>query len=403
MTCRDIRYILSTRREWTAQEQSAVEDHLPGCPACQAIARDYELMDLRLGRMPEPAFAAALPLASQVRDLSKEQVVNRQSWSWRSQAFRGLALVAVVALAAVALLGRLGGPPLPDSVPAVGPVNGQSTTTLPAPTEAAAQGEQVAEFAWPAEGCISQPYSEDHPALDIANRAGTPVYAVGDGSVAQSGQDDLHGIHITLDHKGGYQSFYSHLDAAHVETGERVDKGQEIGLMGNTGLSTGPHLHFEILENGVHRNPMEVLGQVGGENLAPVPPQEHVSMDPAEAGDAFVWPTTGQVTQGYSDHHDAFDIASLTGAPVWAAASGIVKEVGQDERHGNYIWLEHQEGYETFYSHLNAVDVEAGEAVTQGQEIGQVGSTGLSTGPHLHFQILQDGVPLDPTGLLPGE
>ena len=126
-------------------------------------------------------------------------------------------------------------------------------------------------------------------------------------------------------------------------------------------------------------------------------------MHSADADGAFVWPTTGQLTQGYSDHHHAFDIASLTGTPVRAAASGTVKEVGQDERHGIHIRLEHLEGYETFYSHLDAADVEAGELVTQGQEIGQVGHTGISTGPHLHFQILQHGVPLDPTGVQPAE
>ena len=233
--------------------------------------------------------------------------------------------------------------PWPDSAPAIGPAAGQATTTLPAPTAPAAHVQDVGEFAWPAEGCISQPYSEDHPALDIANHTGTPVYAVGDGSVAGSGQDDRHGIHVTLDHAAGYESFYSHLSAAHVETGEHVEKGQEIGLMGSTGLSTGPHLHFEILENGEHRNPTEVLGGGSGK-LAPVPPQEHVSTEPADERYAFVWPTSGWLTQGYSDHHYAFDIAAQIGTPVRAAAAGTVKEVDQDDRHGIHITLEHLEG-----------------------------------------------------------
>jgi murein DD-endopeptidase MepM/ murein hydrolase activator NlpD len=116
---------------------------------------------------------------------------------------------------------------------------------------------------WPVSGQVSQVYWPGHRAVDIASQIGTPVYAVADGTVVLSDQDDSrHGIHLLVEHGDGLESFYSHLSAAHVKEGERVTRGQQIGAVGNTGLSTGPHLHFEIRWDGTHLNPFHLLPEI---------------------------------------------------------------------------------------------------------------------------------------------
>jgi murein DD-endopeptidase MepM/ murein hydrolase activator NlpD len=115
-------------------------------------------------------------------------------------------------------------------------------------------------FGWPVSGYITQKYSEVHPAVDIGVVIGTPVKAADSGYVAVVGRSDTgYGRYILIDHGNGYQSLYGHLSVIYVEVGQSVGKGQTIGLSGNTGKSTGPHLHFEIKLNGVRRNPFIYL------------------------------------------------------------------------------------------------------------------------------------------------
>lgn len=116
----------------------------------------------------------------------------------------------------------------------------------------------------------------------------------------------------------------------------------------------------------------------------------------AEQG-AMEIPTTGVVTgtpNGYcgsGNSHGGFDIAAPTGTNVRAAASGKVVQVGYQSRSGNLVDVEHAGGYTSRYFHLSAQSVKTGQTVTKGQVVGKVGSTGNSTGPHLHFQIERYG------------
>jgi murein DD-endopeptidase MepM/ murein hydrolase activator NlpD len=87
---------------------------------------------------------------------------------------------------------------------------------------------------------------------------------------------------------------------------------------------------------------------------------------------------------------------------VLAARSGTVIDHGNHVRYGRYVLLEHQNGYTTFYGHLQSISVELQDTVRSGSMIGRVGNTGLSTGPHLHFEIRMEGVPLDPVPHFPG-
>lgn len=101
---------------------------------------------------------------------------------------------------------------------------------------------------WPtAARRISQYFKFRHPAIDIAGPVGTPIYAADDGVVimSQGGWNGGYGRHIRIDHGEGRQTRYGHMSKLLVQEGDRVTRGQLIGLMGSTGRSTGPHLHFE--------------------------------------------------------------------------------------------------------------------------------------------------------------
>lgn len=117
---------------------------------------------------------------------------------------------------------------------------------------------------------------------------------------------------------------------------------------------------------------------------------------------AFVWPASGKITQGYLFYHKAFDIANRAGGPILAADSGTVIVAGwiDNSGYGNRVMIDHGNGYVTLYAHLSLVQVQTGQRVNRGDVIGQMGTTGRSTGVHLHFEIRQGGVSLDPGGFL---
>ena len=121
----------------------------------------------------------------------------------------------------------------------------------------------------------------------------------------------------------------------------------------------------------------------------------------------------GIVTSGYGmrkdplgDHpqfHNGIDIGAASGTPVVAAREGTVDQVGFDEIYGNFVLVSHVGGYQSLYGHLSEVLVSLKETVNSGSIIGKVGSTGRSTGPHLHFEIRKKGSSRDPIPLLPLE
>ncbi len=115
----------------------------------------------------------------------------------------------------------------------------------------------------------------------------------------------------------------------------------------------------------------------------------------------FMWPTSGYVSQGYWLGHQAIDIAGATGTPIYAADAGYVAATGWMGGYGNYIIIGHGNGFETLYAHLSEIRVVAGQGVQRGALIGLMGSTGRSTGPHLHFEVRQGGVKRNPVGFLP--
>lgn len=104
---------------------------------------------------------------------------------------------------------------------------------------------------------------------------------------------------------------------------------------------------------------------------------------------------TGPIDGGY-DWHPGIDIAVDFGAPVYATAAGTVEQAGWNGGYGRYVRLAHSNGYTTAYGHMSGLAVSAGQKVAKGEVIGFVGSTGYSTGPHLHYEVLADGQNIDP-------
>lgn len=95
--------------------------------------------------------------------------------------------------------------------------------------------------------------------------------------------------------------------------------------------------------------------------------------------------------------HEGVDISASKGDPIKAASAGVVEYSGYSSGYGYNVIINHQNGYRTLYAHASKLLVKSGEIITKGQKIALVGSTGLSTGPHLHFEIRINGAPVDPT------
>ncbi len=124
----------------------------------------------------------------------------------------------------------------------------------------------------------------------------------------------------------------------------------------------------------------------------------------------FIWPVYGKISSYYGwrihpikkvwSFHTGLDIAAPLGSPVFAADDGIVKFAGRNGGYGLMILIDHGT-YQTVYAHLSKIDVFKGQYVKKGQLIGRVGSTGISTGPHLHFEVRYKGKHTDPLAFLP--
>jgi murein DD-endopeptidase MepM/ murein hydrolase activator NlpD len=108
------------------------------------------------------------------------------------------------------------------------------------------------------------------------------------------------------------------------------------------------------------------------------------------------WPVRGWSSRPFSSDHTGIDIAAPTGTPIVATTSGTVKRAGWDDRYGNIIEIDNDQGFTTVYGHNSRLLVEEGERVKKGDVIAFVGSTGLSSAPHVHYEVWLKGKPVDP-------
>lgn len=120
---------------------------------------------------------------------------------------------------------------------------------------------------------------------------------------------------------------------------------------------------------------------------------------------SFSWPTVGGYVSSpmgtrWGRMHRGIDIARPSNYSILAADNGVVVSTGADGSYGNRIIVDHKNGYRTLYAHLSSIDVSPGQTVTAGQKIGVMGSTGRSTGTHLHFEVTQNGTLVNPLSVL---
>lgn len=106
---------------------------------------------------------------------------------------------------------------------------------------------------------ISRGFSQSHPGIDFATSEGKPVFATSDGIVSDVGTDTLYGNYLKLRHGPYYETFYGHLKSVSVKKGEQIRINQIVGFVGNTGRSSGPHLHFEVRHKGTPIDPSNLF------------------------------------------------------------------------------------------------------------------------------------------------
>lgn len=142
----------------------------------------------------------------------------------------------------------------------------------PAPVQYLAQGQRekfdiadlgTSQFGWPASGLMAQYFSWYHPGIDISNLGGGLIRASDSGTVTVAGWPDAsgYGNRVILDHGNGYTTLYAHMSAIYVSAGQKIAKGEVLGMMGSTGRSTGVHVHFEVRKNGANQNPLGYLSK----------------------------------------------------------------------------------------------------------------------------------------------
>ena len=265
---------------------------------------------------------------------------------------------------------------------------------------------------------------DGHRGDDLCADEGTEIYAAADGVVLAAQEHYSWGNFVEIDHGTDadglrWVTLYAHMKSCAVQVGQTVTAGQVIGYLGHTGNVTGNACHFEMMANGVLTEPryftaytgsdaaeltQEKADEILAEAVRRAASDQTTAVDGAAAlsgVDLFTLPVAPppQVS-GYDPEsgHPGIDFAAEEGAEVYAVAGGIVTAADYDVEKGNYVVLDHGGGLETEYQHMKSLLVSAGQSVVQGQVLGYVGSTGNSTGPHLHFEARQDGAPADLTG-----
>lgn len=258
-----------------------------------------------------------------------------------------------------------------------------------------------------------------HTGLDFSAAFGADVRAAAPGRVSAAERRGPYGVFIEIDHGQGHRTRYGQLQMILVRPDDIVRKGDLIGRVGSSGRSSAPHLHFEVIRDGFASDPVPHFGDDPYCNAA-LPERtdatHRVRTDqpaPRTAAPAerlhttdFAWPLCGSTNAGFGYRVDPFtgrtafhaglDLGAPAGLPIRASAKGRVMAAEERGPYGNMIEIDHGRGYRTRYGQLQSYRVSPGQLVSRGQVIGEVGSTGRSTGPHLHFELWHMNVVRDP-------
>lgn len=278
---------------------------------------------------------------------------------------------------------------------------------------------------------ISRYMGGGHRGNDLCAPAGTPVYAAQDGYVESATYHWSWGNFVQLDHGSAadgrrWGTLYAHMRSLAVEPGQTVKAGDLLGYVGATGNTTGNALHFEMTVDDVladaryftdyrEGDGSELTGEIAAELRARCDGEQQNAVtfaadaaglpnldDPANSA-LFMSPLQNfkYISAVVENGHQGVDIAADAGTPVYAAADGVVTVSEADATFGNWVEIDHgtsADGHRwtTRYAHMDDRSVQMGQTVQAGELVGHVGSTGQSTGPHLHFEVLADSAPVDP-------
>ncbi|TDD67979.1 hypothetical protein E1262_17350 [Jiangella aurantiaca] len=264
-----------------------------------------------------------------------------------------------------------------------------------------------------------QPWLAGHRGVDIASTAGAEVRAAGPGTVSYARPLAGRGV-VVIDH-GPLRTTYEPVTPI-VTVGDEVGAGQPIGTLESAGSHCAPAacLHWGAREGERYTDPLALIGG-GSVRLLPLGPRTLTGGPPPPptqppSSGGLAWPVAApRITSPYGMRihpitgerklHDGLDLAAACGAPIRAAAAGRVTAAGIRGPYGLQLTVDHSRirgtPLTTSYSHLSAFSTAAGQPVRAGQVIGRAGTTGLSTGCHLHFMVYAAGLVTDPVPWLP--
>ena len=292
-----------------------------------------------------------------------------------------------------------------------------------APAQAATQaiapvmGDVVRSFDPP-----DQPWLAGHRGVDIAGSQGDTVVAAMDGVVSFAGM--VAGRPVVSIRHGELTTTYEPVQPS-VSAGESVLIGQPIGtLLAGHPCPVEACLHWGLKEGETYLDPLSLLSGgrirlITAEAMdvvrAHAAALAQATLDGGVSSAGLVSPASGAISSPFGmrwhpidgtwKFHDGMDIAASCGSPILAAATGTVVESFYSSGYGNRLVIDHGivNGHQltTSYNHAQGYVVLIGDQVSQGQPIGSVGTTGASTGCHLHFQVWLDGTLTDPQLLLP--
>jgi murein DD-endopeptidase MepM/ murein hydrolase activator NlpD len=291
------------------------------------------------------------------------------------------------------------------------PVAGSAAPSLP-PGSKPIAGAVITRFEPP-----EVSWGSGHRGVDLAGTPGEIVSAAADGTVTYAGVLAGRGV-VVVDH-GVVRTTYEPV-AATVATGDEVSRGQPIGRLqaGHASCPGTTCLHWGLREGDAYLDPLLLLGpsiRLLPASASPLPQTvTGAGFVGAATGVALAMPATGPVTSPYGMRrhpvtgvwklHDGTDFGASCGSPIRAAAAGVVVSVTWSSSYGNRLIIDHGTGgtgrFVTSYNHAKGYSVTVGDRVAAGQVIGTVGSTGLATGCHLHFQAWVAGRLVDPMAVL---
>ena len=168
----------------------------------------------------------------------------------------------------------------------------------------------------------------------------------------------------------------------------------KLDVKGTMAVLRAQNVNIKQMLDATKKSVSELLGEVEGKSGAAATFPDKWPTDGGVISSSY-GVRTGPIEGGY-DWHPGIDIAVDFGTPVYATAAGTVEQAGPNGGYGRYVRIAHGNGYETAYGHMSGIAVAAGQSVIKGEIIGFVGSTGYSTGPHLHYEVVADGQTIDP-------